>query len=222
MLRGWLELPESQGDPFWAVNLMKYRDLADYADGRETTLTGKEADDLYAPHGPIEAVGGMVAFGADVADQLAGSPVYDRVAIVRYPSRAAFFEMQQREDFQELHAHKDAGMEFTTVIACEPDRVESATDDSDAALLMRVRRLADGAEPPGELDDLVPMAHFACEGVIVGDERKWDQVLFDLAPPAVLDGGGILEGTGVEDEIVMVLGSPLIDALVESVERTAD
>ena len=34
----------------WALNLMKYREWAEYADGRETNLTGVEADDVYLPH----------------------------------------------------------------------------------------------------------------------------------------------------------------------------
>jgi len=37
--------PEADG-PVWMVNLMRYRERAEYADGRETTLTGREADFL--------------------------------------------------------------------------------------------------------------------------------------------------------------------------------
>ena len=40
--------PEDDG-PVWMVNLMKYRDVADYSDGRESTISGREADDLYTP-----------------------------------------------------------------------------------------------------------------------------------------------------------------------------
>ena len=31
MIGSWLELPAEQDGPFWAVNLMDYRELADYA-----------------------------------------------------------------------------------------------------------------------------------------------------------------------------------------------
>ena len=50
-------LATSSGDdgPVWMVNLMKYRDVADYADGRETTMTGREADDTYAPFESLAA-----------------------------------------------------------------------------------------------------------------------------------------------------------------------
>jgi len=216
MLSGWFDLPKEDDGPFWAVNLMKYRAVADYADGRETTLTGREADDLYAPFGPIEAVGGMVAFGADVSNQLSGSPEYDRVAIVRYPSRAAFFEMQRREDFQELHVHKDAGMEFTIVISCTPESIDPAQSDSDGTLLMRVRRLAEGAGPPASAEGLTPVARFEAEGAIIGDGSVWHQVLLDQAVDG--DPDRFTEPEGVEEQIVMVLDRPVIDALVESVE----
>ena len=46
--------PEDDG-PVWMVNLMSYREKADYADGREADYSGKEADDKYAPIGPLKA-----------------------------------------------------------------------------------------------------------------------------------------------------------------------
>ena len=48
-----------------------------------------------------------------------GTP-WDRVGIVRYPSRRAFLAMQQRDDFKQKHVHKDAGMEFTIVMSTLP------------------------------------------------------------------------------------------------------
>ena len=48
--------PEDDG-PIWMVNLMSYREKADYADGRESNVTGREADDLYAPLGPLKEIG---------------------------------------------------------------------------------------------------------------------------------------------------------------------
>ena len=216
MLSGWFDLPAEEDDPFWAVNLMKYREIAEYSDGRETTLTGKEADDLYTPYGPLDAVGAMVAFGADVASQISGAPTYDRIAVVRYPSRAAFFEMQRRDDFRELHIHKDAGMEFTTVISCTPESANPDYSKSDGQLVMRVRRLTDSATPSADPGGLTPIAHFETEGVIIGDGSVWHQVLFDLVPDQSLDR--LVEAEGVEEQVVTVLESPVIDALVESVE----
>jgi fermentation-respiration switch protein FrsA (DUF1100 family) len=54
--------PAEQDGPVWMVNLMKYRAVADYTDGRESTISGREADDLYTPLGPLAAVGAEIAF----------------------------------------------------------------------------------------------------------------------------------------------------------------
>ena len=48
--------PDQDG-PVWMVNLMKYRDVAEYADGRESSISGSEADDLYSPLDSLTAVG---------------------------------------------------------------------------------------------------------------------------------------------------------------------
>ena len=120
MVNRWLQLPAEEDGPFWALNLMKYREVAAYADGNPSAVSGKAADDAYSPLGPLKAIGAMVAFHGDVLDQRAGDPQWDRIGIVRYPTRAAFFAMQQRDDFKDKHEHKEAGMEFTIVMSCLP------------------------------------------------------------------------------------------------------
>ncbi len=113
--------PVEHDGPVWMVNLMRYRDRADYGDGDDRGLTGREADDRYAPLGPLAAVGAEVVFVADVESQLLGdAPRWDRVAVVEYPTRRAFVDLQQRGDFRRLHLHKEAGMAETIVIGCLP------------------------------------------------------------------------------------------------------
>lgn len=109
--------PEDDG-PFHMVNLVKYREKADYADGRETDLTGREADALYAPLEFLEAIGAEVVFLGEVEDNLISIDgiLWDQVAIVRYPSRAKFFEMTANEEFRARAVHKDAGLEKSLVI----------------------------------------------------------------------------------------------------------
>ncbi|MSX01959.1 MAG: hypothetical protein F2813_02245 [Actinobacteria bacterium] len=213
MIGRWIETPPEDDGPFWAVNLMKYREVADYADGRETTLTGREADDLYAPLGPLAEIGAIPAFQADVTDQLAGDPAWDRIAIVRYPSRDKFFEMQRREDFLELHAHKDAGMEFTIVFASTP--VSVSENPGGGSHVLRLRRFAAGAAPAPDPDGVTPVAHFEIEGVIVGDDRTWDDARFDIVDDAAL--ARLAETDGVEEQVIVVMGPAEFDELAASV-----
>ncbi|MFZ9042872.1 MAG: hypothetical protein ACO225_14470 [Ilumatobacteraceae bacterium] len=113
--------PPDQDGPIWMVNLMKYRETAEYADGRASTISGREADDEYAPVDVLTDIGAEVVFFGDVDQQLLGTDVtWDRVGVVKYPSRRSFIDMQSRPDFRERHAHKEAGMDRTIVIGCQP------------------------------------------------------------------------------------------------------
>lgn len=200
--------PEDDG-PIWMVNLMKYREKADYADGRQADITGKEADDLYAPLGPLKAIGAQVVFLADVDSQfLNDSPKWDRVGIVKYPSRRSFIEMQTRKDFQELHHHKEAGMAETIVAGCLPmplpelpasaptwDEVPCPpTADDPYVVVIHVLKFHDDerrdqmatyTDHAGKI--AVPMgvrlaAWTEVEGTIMGDGRQWDQIRFNVFP----------------------------------------
>ncbi|MCP4963405.1 MAG: hypothetical protein GY925_29570, partial [Actinomycetia bacterium] len=119
-IASWFQRDEP-GGPMWALNLMKYRERAEYADGRETTLTGVEADDVYAPHEHLRKVGSRIIMMAPVVHQLVGDDtVWDRIAIAQYRDRMAMVEMSSSEDFEEAGEHKDAGMAFTIVMATFP------------------------------------------------------------------------------------------------------
>ena len=112
--------PENDG-PVWMVNLMNYRAVAQYDDGRKSVISGREADDLYAPVDILADIGAKPVFFGDVDQQLLGdTPVWDRVAVVKYPTRKSFIDMQSRPDFAEAHKHKDAGMAETIVMGCQP------------------------------------------------------------------------------------------------------
>ncbi|MFZ8999120.1 MAG: DUF1330 domain-containing protein, partial [Ilumatobacteraceae bacterium] len=93
--------PPDHDGPIWMVNLMKYRETADYADGRASTISGREADDEYAPVDVLTDIGAEVVFFGDVDQQLLGTDViWDRVGVVKYPTRRSFIDMQSRSDFR--------------------------------------------------------------------------------------------------------------------------
>lgn len=204
--------PEDDG-PVWMVNLMSYREKADYADGRASDISGREADDRYAPLGPLKAIGAEVVFVADVDTQfLNDTPKWDRVGIVKYPTRRSFIEMQSRPDFQELHHHKEAGMSTTIVSGCLPmplpgevpgllpgsptwdDVAEPPTADDPYVVVIHVLKFHDDArrdematysDHAGKV--AVPngvrlAAWMEVEGTIMGDGRSWDQIRFNVFP----------------------------------------
>ena len=143
--------PEEDG-PVWMVNLMRYRERADYADGRDTDLSGREADDTYAPVDELAAVGAEIVFVGDVETQLLGQPTWDRVAVVKYPTRRSFIELQSVPGFAERHAHKEAGMEQTIVIGGRP-----LASPGDAASMGP--DWADVPHPPTDEDGPVQVIH---------------------------------------------------------------
>jgi hypothetical protein len=200
--------PDDDG-PIWMVNLMHYRDKADYADGRQSDISGKQADDRYAPLGPLKAIGAQPVFFADVDTQfLNDTPKWDRVGIVKYPTRRSFIEMQTRKDFQELHAHKEAGMAETIVCGTLPmplpdlpaeapmwDAVpHPPTADDGYVVVIHVIKFNDD-ERRNEMATYtdhaakiaVPngvrlAAWMQVEGTIMGDGRQWDQIRFNVFP----------------------------------------
>lgn len=105
---------------FYMLNLIKYREHAVYRDGRETKLTGREADNLYSPVEFLAKIGAEIAYVGAVEAQHDGSePKWEMVGIVKYPSRAKFVEMIADKKFQARSVHKDAGVELTQVVVTE-------------------------------------------------------------------------------------------------------
>lgn len=200
--------PEDDG-PIWMVNLMHYRDRAVYADGRESELTGQEADDLYAPFGPLRSIGAELVFLSDVeAHYLGEDQEWDRIAVVRYPTRRSFLEMQKMPEYLALHEHKDAGMASTFVIAGLPVDLPELPSDAPApddvphpstpadgpVMILHVLKYHEGQES-GDMDIYtgeaarIALQHgvrigawLDVEGTIVGDGRGWDQIRFNVFP----------------------------------------
>jgi hypothetical protein len=202
--------PPDDDGPIWMVNLMSYRDRAEYPDGRASDISGREADDRYTPLGPLAAIGAEIVFVADVDTQfLNPAPAWHRVAVVKYPTRRSFVEMSTRADFQELHHHKEAGMAHTFVIGClpMPDVPFAPQDAVDWAAVPHPPSIADPyvqvihvlrfyhAQSVDEMSRYtdhaakiaVPhgvriSAWLQAEGTIIGDGRTWDQVRFNTFP----------------------------------------
>ena len=111
-ISGFLENPEI--GPISMVNLLKFKDRALYEDGRDTDLTGEEAYRLYAAEviNLVEKYGGEFLFAGKVNRLMLGEveEMWDSIAIAKYPSRKAMFEMTMDPEYQKIHVHRDAGL----------------------------------------------------------------------------------------------------------------
>lgn len=100
--------------PMCMVNLLKFKEKAEYLDGSEPELSGRDA---YLRYGMgvqacLAAVGGSARFTGFVTDLLLGEAeeLWDMVAIAEYPSRAAMLQMVQSPEYQAITKHRDAGL----------------------------------------------------------------------------------------------------------------
>lgn len=120
-LSAFLIDPEFVDREFYMVNIIRYRDKAVYKDGRETNLTGFEANKVYADHvlPELQRIGAEIVISADIESEFGQDTPYTDLAIIRYPNTTAFQGMINNPTFQEELAHKEAGLELNFVMACE-------------------------------------------------------------------------------------------------------
>jgi uncharacterized protein (DUF1330 family) len=108
--------------PLYMLNLLKFKPRAEYADGRQTDLTGAQAYGLYGEGvGKLIAeLGGRFVFGGacNVLVVGDGELEWDSVAIVEYPSLEAFQKMTSSEAYQQVHVHREAGLAHQLLIHC--------------------------------------------------------------------------------------------------------
>ncbi|MDA9608680.1 DUF1330 domain-containing protein [SAR86 cluster bacterium] len=100
--------------PIEMVNLLKFKDKAEYEDGRATEMTGEEAYAIYAMEVQehLKKVGGKSIFFGTVERLMLGEveELWDWVAIAKYPSRKAMLKMMSDPDYQESEKHRSAGL----------------------------------------------------------------------------------------------------------------
>ncbi|MEM6709723.1 MAG: DUF1330 domain-containing protein [Pseudomonadota bacterium] len=111
-MKGFLE-PGHDG-PIYMLNLLKFREQAEYPDGRETSLSGAEAYAIYGAEvgAHLAKVGGQAVFSAQVKRLMLGEveELWDSAAIAMYPSRQAMLTMISSRDYQASAVHRAAGL----------------------------------------------------------------------------------------------------------------
>ena len=105
--------PDAAG-PIYMVNLLKFKEKAEYEDGRETQLTGQEAYGIYATEvvAHLAKVGGKPVIAGQVTGLRLGQveELWDTVAIAMYPNRKAMLAMITNPEYQESAVHRSAGL----------------------------------------------------------------------------------------------------------------
>jgi uncharacterized protein (DUF1330 family) len=100
--------------PIAMVNLLKFRDRAEYGDGRKEDISGREAYMRYAARmAPIvEKAGGRFLFSGEAKGLVLGEveELWDVVGIVEYPSRAEFHRIATSPEVQAIGADREAGL----------------------------------------------------------------------------------------------------------------
>lgn len=144
--------------PFYMVNLIRFREQAMYPDGRESDLTGREANDLYSAPEFISQIGARIVFVGEVSGTTDGAAdTWEQVAIVEYPCPLALFAMSAHPDFQATSIHKEAGVEASLVIVTNiqplPDPIPTqmpfpSTADDPAFAVVNLLSLREQAQYP--------------------------------------------------------------------------
>ena len=111
-MEGFLE-PGRDG-PIYMLNLLKFKEKAEYADRRESVLSGAEAYAIYGQEviQHLQKVGGAPMFSAGVERLMLGEveELWDTAAIAMYPSRKAMLEMIMSPEYQASALHREAGL----------------------------------------------------------------------------------------------------------------
>jgi len=216
---------DEPGGPMWALNLMKYKQRAEYADGRESSISGMEADDVYAPHEHLRKVGSRLVMMAPVVHQLVGDDhPWDRIAIAQYRDRMAMIEMSSDSDFQKDEDHKEAGMDFTIVMATfpvegEPVPPQESGVDADRLMLLQVVADPNAADIAAAVES-TRIGRFMIEDCILGDDRTFAEARYDLVSREVADQL-VARGSTHSDTDYVVIADPALDDIARSLTDTS-
>ena len=102
------------------LNLLKFKERADDGEGSGAEAYSRYSDAVIEM---VEARGGRIVWLGRAEHVFIGdvdANDWDAVALVSYPSRGAFLEMVSTPEYDDIHRHREGGLERTVVIGCEP------------------------------------------------------------------------------------------------------
>jgi uncharacterized protein (DUF1330 family) len=109
--------------PFVMVNLLKFRDRAQYEDG-DRGLSGVEAYMLYGEvvRKLVEGLGGRIRYQGAVTGLMIGEveELWDVVALAEYPTLESFRNMAMSPEMHAIEHHRKAGLAGQLNIRTKP------------------------------------------------------------------------------------------------------
>ena len=110
--------------PFVMVNLLKFKDKAEYADGSDADISGREAYERYGVEVAklVVGLGGRIRYSGPVTGLMLGEveDLWDMVALAEYPSLAAFRQMATSPAMHAIEPHRTAGLAGQLNIKTKP------------------------------------------------------------------------------------------------------
>jgi len=108
-----------KGIPVVMLNLLRFREIADYPDGK-STISGREAYAKYSKEAAklVEKSGGQVVWFGKAQGSVIGPPDehWDQIFLVRYPSIEKFIEMISSDAYQEIVVHRSSALKDSRLI----------------------------------------------------------------------------------------------------------
>jgi uncharacterized protein (DUF1330 family) len=107
------------------INLLHFDRSGASEDAGSGETTGKDAYRDYSAQviKMVESRGGKLLWTGRPEQVLIGdsdADAWDMVALVSYPSRAAFVDMVTSPSYGDAHADRERGLDRTVLLACEP------------------------------------------------------------------------------------------------------
>lgn len=107
-------MAETSDKPITMLNLLKFRERAQYADGRASDLSGRDAYMLYGAkmQRVVEREGGRMVFSGEIMSLVIGTveQMWDVAALVEYPSSTAFARIVTSPEVAAIGVHRAAGL----------------------------------------------------------------------------------------------------------------
>jgi hypothetical protein len=187
---------DSGDGPVYMLSLAQFWSGSGQLFGRESS---RDPDSRYVPIPLLTAVGASLCF---VADVVAGSDGWERVGVIRYPTRQAFIALNGRSDTRDWNATKERRAERAIMLGLVP------TGGLPSELSQRVL-LEVWQGPAPEPIAAGTATEFEVEGTYIGDGRQWNGARY-----TALDPGTALPLEPARFGYLAVLVEPVIERWV--------